>query len=212
MRSSERKDVFAEKFLPTRPPAEQTSLSRKLHKPTQSTASYSSFEEGILNRTKEPVGRDRSGTESTIGSSGTNGSYPASVPLPASLPNSGPLNNGLNSSPSDQSFNLGGSAVWVGDESELVGHAPQPAAVTSSAASIVGRGRRSTDASSTSSHSYPRPPVAMGSSDPQMRAGHTKDTHFYQTSIDYKGLQLPIKMPLSTFSEEVGEVESGASA
>ncbi|VDC00132.1 unnamed protein product [Peniophora sp. CBMAI 1063] len=206
MRSSERKDVFAEKFLPSRPPAEQPSLSRKLHKPTQSTASYSSFEEGILNRTKEPTGRDRSGTESTIGSSGTNGSYPASVPLPASLPNNtGPLNNGMNSSPSDQSFNLGGSAVWVGDESELVGHVPQSAAQTSSAASAIGRGRRSTDASSTSSHGYPRPPIAMGPSDPQMRAGHTKDTHFYQTSIDYKGLQLPIKMPLSTFSEEVGE-------
>ncbi|KZV67875.1 spindle pole body interacting protein [Peniophora sp. CONT] len=207
MRSSERKDVFAEKFLPTRPPAEQASLSRKLHKPTQSTASYSSFEEGILNRSKEPTGRDRSGTESTIGSSGTNGSYPASVPLPASLPNSVPLSNGMNSSPSDQSFNLGGSAVWVGDESELqVGHAPQSAAQASSAASVVGRGRRSTDASSTSSHGYPRPPVTMGSSDPQMRAaGHSKDTHFYQTSIDYKGLQLPIKMPLSTFSEEVGE-------
>ena len=51
----------------------------------------------------------------------------------------------------------------------------------------------------------------MGTSDPQMRAGHTKDTHFYQTSIDYKGLQLPIKMPLSTFSEEVGEVSYNVS-
>lgn len=33
-----------------------------------------------------------------------------------------------------------------------------------------------------------------------------KDTHFYDTSITYKHLTLPIRVPLYTFDEEVGEV------
>jgi hypothetical protein len=33
-----------------------------------------------------------------------------------------------------------------------------------------------------------------------------KDTHYYETSITYKALTLPIRVPLFTFEEEVGEV------
>ena len=73
------------------------------------------------------------------------------------------------------------------------------------------RGRRSIDSASTSSHiragrdgrddtSIPAVPVLDASS------RMPKDTHFYQTSIVYSGHTLPIKMPLSTFPEEVGDV------
>lgn len=34
------------------------------------------------------------------------------------------------------------------------------------------------------------------------------DTHFFQTSIAYKGYVLPIKVPLSTFEGEVGDVSA----
>jgi hypothetical protein len=64
-------------------------------------------------------------------------------------------------------------------------------------------GRRSTDASSCSSYGpHSRPPISAGMSDPRLG----KDTHFYHTTIDYKGHQLPIKMPLFTFPQEVGDV------
>src|ERR1700683_525988 len=57
MRSSERKDIFAEKFAPAkdtpppRPPKSQ-------HRPTNSQGSHSSFEEGIMMRSS----RERPGT------------------------------------------------------------------------------------------------------------------------------------------------------
>jgi hypothetical protein len=35
---------------------------------------------------------------------------------------------------------------------------------------------------------------------------NVRDTHFFETSIAYKGFTLPIKLPLSTFSEEIGDV------
>src|SRR4051794_8053526 len=67
MRSSERKDIFAEKFHPPKPGQDgsssgMTSVSagpfKKSHNPTGSAGSYSSFEEGILmkkrERTNEP--------------------------------------------------------------------------------------------------------------------------------------------------------------
>ncbi|KAJ7865371.1 hypothetical protein B0H14DRAFT_2440359 [Mycena olivaceomarginata] len=41
--------------------------------------------------------------------------------------------------------------------------------------------------------------------DPNLRSGMAKDTHFYHTTVVYKDHQLPIKMPLATFPEEVGE-------
>ncbi|KAI0034716.1 spindle pole body interacting protein [Vararia minispora EC-137] len=199
MRSSERKDVFAEKFLPTRPPADHPSISRLTHKPTQSNGSFSSFDDGIISRTSQPTGRDRAGTEASVGSSGTSSSYGVPMPMPSQQ------------SPSENSFSLGGSAVWVGDESGLMeqgAHGIASSNGSSAGTSSVNRGRRSTDASSTSSHgAYQRSNMHPSSSDPHLRtgSGFGKDTHFFQTAIDYKGHQLPIKMPLSTFPEEVGD-------
>ncbi|KAF9225807.1 spindle pole body interacting protein [Gyrodon lividus] len=203
MRASDRKDIFAELF--TGPKILDNPLnfngphSKLQHKTTLSTGSHSS-EDGILIRGRNPYHdgvRERSTTESS-----TTSSY-QQQPNP--------------SSPSDSSFSLGGSAVWVGDESVIldsqvgVAIGGGPGSVTSGGGTLASRGRRSTDASSSSSsHGFGREHGTYSgaiptTSDPHLRSGLSKDTHFFQTTIAYKGHQLPIKLPLATFPEEVGD-------
>ncbi|OAX42604.1 spindle pole body interacting protein [Rhizopogon vinicolor AM-OR11-026] len=181
MRASERKDIFAEKFSTNAPP-----LPPKLaHKTTSSNGSHSS-EDGVL------VGSTR--TRSTTAASDPNPTHP--------------------STPSDSSFSLGGSAVWVNDDSVLIdgqvgvaigaGPGSVGGASVSGSSVLTSRGRRSTDASSNSSHAHSGGAIPT-SSDPHLRSGISKDTHFFQTNIAYKGHTLPIKLPLATFPEEVGE-------
>ncbi|KAJ6546440.1 mesa protein [Mycena vulgaris] len=176
MRSSERKDIFSEKFTHLAPPLQGWNNGKTLlqHRSTHSGESFSSFEEGILMRNKD---RDEA---------------PVSVQQPTAQ-----------SSPSEASFSLGGSAVWVGDESGL--DAASNEGEDDSILSFVGtavtgpiRRRRSTDASSGSSQAHMkdgglRPAMAHTPSyyDPQLRSGMAKDTHFYHTT--------------ATFSEEVGD-------
>ncbi|KAF8070707.1 docking domain of Afi1 for Arf3 in vesicle trafficking-domain-containing protein [Lyophyllum atratum] len=224
MRSSERKDIFSEKFAHLAPRDTQQNWngsnpgsgakSIMQHRSTNSGESYSSFEEGVLSRHREraqdeirarerelPQRRDRNETDSsTVAAS----AHPGST---------------NQESLDDSSFSLGGSAVWVGDESGL-DLAVKDNGDASSVISLVGsntmvassRKRRSTDASSLSSQAHSRdnmvraPGNAMPSYyDPHLRSGLAKDTHFYHTSVAYKDHQLPIKMPLSTFPEEVGD-------
>lgn len=208
MRSSERKGVFAEKFensnvQQTWGPGNAVPGAKLQHKSTNSNDSYSSFDEGILfrkkgreeskSRTKE-LQRDAEGTSSGQGSQ-------------------------AQYSPSDSSFSLGGSAVWVGDESGLDlaskdrGDAESVASLMASS-TLVGssRKRRSTDASSSSSSHLPKDPnhrhvgTSHAHHDNFKRQGMVKDTQIYHTTMAYRELQLPIKMPLSTFPEEVGDV------
>lgn len=228
MRASERKDIFIEKFAHLGPQQNWNSSNPGFgaksilqHRSTNSGESYSSFEEGILSRHRErtqdeprvrerdaALKRDLPDTEGVVPNQSANHSQ---------------------NSPSDSSFSLGGSAVWVGDESGLdiapVGP-KDPIGDSGSVTSLVGsntlvgsstttRKRRSTDASSSSSQAHSRdpmlrPPINATQSyyDPQLRSGMAKDTHFYHTSVAYKDHQLPIKMPLSTFPEEVGDVSS----
>jgi hypothetical protein len=192
MRNSERKDVFIEKLTSPRASEMPQNLGgRGNHRPTNSFGSHSSFDEGIMMRTKDgSEGRDRASSDTSACTA------------------SASHRNGSQHSPSEASFSLGGSAVWVGDEpSTLVDHGASPGVASSygsPGSSIAAKGRRSTDASSSSSHGQqPRPPMHSGTSDPRLV---TKDTHFYHTTIDYKGHQLPIKMPLFTFPQEVGDV------
>lgn len=203
MRASERKDIFGEKFsspkIPDHVPNSNGAHGKPQHKTTSSTGSQSS-EDGIIIR-RHPPGegmRERSMTESSVASS---------HPHPHS-----------SSPPSDSSFSLGGSAVWVGDESAIVdnqvGVAIGGGPGSLAPATQPNRGRRSTDASSSSSsHGLAREQNAYNgaiptTSDPHLRSGLSKDTHFFQTTIAYKGHQLPIKLPLATFPEEVGDVSS----
>ncbi|KAJ7785895.1 stabilization of polarity axis-domain-containing protein [Mycena metata] len=171
MRSSERKDIFAERFTHLAPPHQGLSNGKGAlhHHATQSAESFSSFEEGILMR------KDKE------------------EPVVAAQQSTG------QSSPSEASFSLGGSAVWVGDESGI----------------DVGSGEGEEDDSiisfvGTTAHMKDgllRPSMINAPSyyDPQMRSGMAKDTHFYHTTVAYKDHQLPIKMPLATFPEEVGD-------
>lgn len=219
MRSSDRKDIFSEKFahLAPRDPQQNWNGSNPgfgaksimQHKSTNSGESYSSFEEGILSRHRERTQddnrmRERDAPPKRERAENENHGVPP----------------GNQDSPSDSSFSLGGSAVWVGDESGL-DLTPKDGGDTSSVVSLTGsntmvgssRRRRSTDASSSSSQAnskdhVPRIPTNSTPSyyDPQLRSGLAKDTHFYHTTVGYKDHQLPIKMPLSTFPEEVGDV------
>ncbi|KAG1862111.1 docking domain of Afi1 for Arf3 in vesicle trafficking-domain-containing protein [Suillus subalutaceus] len=128
---------------------------------------------------------------------GSNGSHSSEDGLPLDPNPTRP------SSPSDSSFSLGGSAVWVNDDSVLI-DGQVGVAIVSGSSVLTSRGRRSTDTSSNSSHAYSGGAIPT-SSDPHLRSGISKDTHFFQTSIAYKGHTLPIKLPLATFPEEVGE-------
>ncbi len=44
----------------------------------------------------------------------------------------------------------------------------------------------------------------------QLRSVNKRDTHFFDTSANFKGLNIPIRIPLSTFEEEVGDVSDVA--
>lgn len=205
MRASERKDIFSEKFAPSKVPdmavtplnGSQFTRTGNQHQTTSSSSSHSS-EESIVAKNRNPYSngsREQSAAESSTTSLHHQHHHP--------------------SSPSDSSFSLGGSAVWVNDDSVIldsqVGLAigGGPGSVASGSGTLASRGRRSTDASSSSSsgletdhtHGAPIPTT----SDSQLRSGISKDTHFFQTSIIYKEHHLPIKLPLATFPEEVGD-------
>ncbi|KAI0261594.1 spindle pole body interacting protein [Gloeopeniophorella convolvens] len=186
MRNSERKDIFIEKFAPARASEPAHHGARGNHRPSGSTGSHKSFD--AMMRTKDSIEGDRSSTDTSRTPSTSHRS-------------------GAQYSPSETSFSLGGSAVWVDDENGLVDNAAPPGLSSShgshGSSAHTRNGRRSTDASSNSSHGqHSRPPLNTTPSDPRLA---TKDTHHYNTTIDYKGHQLPIKMPLFTFPEEVGE-------
>lgn len=215
MRSSERKDIFQEKFteqsvkpeVPGVPATNGTLRANNTHKPSSSMGSMSSFEEGIMMRTRE-----RAGTQSTQNSSASQGTAPSHSSHGGT---SQAARSQAGHSPEDVSFSLGGSAVWVGDESVLDqqptnNSVPSLGGSTAISGSGSGapRGRRSTDASTSSG---PKSEQGHGPNvdSPSRGPGGSpmlKDTHFFHTNILYKGHQLPIKLPLSTFSQEVGDV------
>lgn len=174
------------------------------HRTTNSWDSRTSIDEGIVMRGRDQSqGRERSATESTVQS------------IQSTAGQS--LKQGGQPSPSDSSFGLDGSTVWVGNESglETAGAAPSAGVAAVGGTSGLGRsktftrGRSSTDASSSSGHGGARRDDYFGGGAvPTVGnvSNLVKDTLSFQTFIDYNGFKLPIKMPLSTFPEEVGEV------
>lgn len=92
---------------------------------------------------------------------------------------------------SDMSHNSSSSAVWVGDDGQ------QDSVQDSSLASEArAEGVRSHD------------DLVTGSSD----SGHLgkrklphRDTHIYETTINYANIPIPVKIPVSAFAEEVGD-------
>ena len=212
MRCSERKDVFAEKFRPPEPfqsaatVSTQPPPSKLRHSRNGSVDSKLSFEDGLLGRSRESKDKDDStsfiidgGAPPSTSSHGSGGQPQPQIGTPSQGSTLG------QSSPSDSSFSLGGSAVWVGEDGggdhTMNGKDKEAMRIPPS----ISRNRKSVDASSTSSsntHGNGTIPH-LTLADPLQGI---KDTHFFPTSIAYKGHQLPIKMPLSTFPEEVGEV------
>ncbi|CAL1699526.1 unnamed protein product [Somion occarium] len=198
MRTSERKDVFIEKFEELLRPnndsnahiSTKTASSSSKHKATSSQGSHSSFEEGILTRARE---RERKG----------------SIPAASSTALQSPPQQQNQNSPSEASFSLDGSAVWVGDESgldQVVGSVPSNSHAHPSGS---GRGRRSTDASSSASSSgfqsgAKREEAGLASTTAHNPAA-LKDTHFFPAVMEYNDHRIPIKLPLATFPEEVGD-------
>lgn len=220
MRSSERKDIFAERFAQS-VPSPANGSGRILHKPTDSGGSYSSFEEGLLMRGKD---KDRAQTLDGKGKR-ENGIRARTDTESSATASSVPPSNQSQGSPSDSSFTLGGSAVWVGNESVLdlakdgVGDSKSVASLAGSSTVASSRKRRSTGASSSSSQAHSREHHARQINashsyyDTHLRHAMVKDTHFYHTTVTYRDHPLPIKMPLATFPEEVGDVcQSRASA
>jgi len=212
MRCSERKDVFAEKFRPpesvpsTATAANQPPPSKFKHSRNGSVDSKFSFEEGILAKKRES--KDKDDGSSFIIDGGAPPSTSSHGSAGQSQPRTGTPSQGSilgQYSPSDSSFSLGGSAVWVGEEGggdhTMNGREKDPMRIPPS----ISRNRESVDESSISSSnahgsgiiSHPTPGDPLHG---------IKDTHFFPTTIAYKGHQLPIKMPLSTFPEEVGDV------
>ncbi|KAG6899835.1 hypothetical protein C0993_006353 [Termitomyces sp. T159_Od127] len=215
MRASERKDIFSEKFA-AREQNGNVSNSRSggksilQHKSTNSGESYSSFEGELFSRQRQEENRSH---ERELHTSPDNMDLTTAVSASAQL--------GTNpDSPSDTSFSLGGSAVWVGEESGLDLAAGKDTGDSLSVFSLgnsntiaaSSRKRRSTDASSLSSLTQAKDMMTRTTGPPippyldsHSRAGLAKDTHFYHTTVAYKDHPIPIKMPLFTFPEEVGD-------
>lgn len=103
------------------------------------------------------------------------------------------------------------SSSWTGEDREsdsgLVGGQPHSHQSQSQMLTQTQQGWRSTETTSVSSHGMHNNGTAIPAIlDPYSRG--PKDTHFYSTSVVYRGHTLPIKMPLSTFPEEVGDVST----
>ncbi|EKM80927.1 hypothetical protein AGABI1DRAFT_71556 [Agaricus bisporus var. burnettii JB137-S8] len=212
MRSSDRKDIFADRF--TQLTSNSTNGSgANLHKATNSDSSYSSFEEGLLMRRKD---KERAQLGDGKGRR-ENGVRPRADTESSTSTSSATQSSQSQGSPTDSSFTLGGSAVWVGDESGLelakdgTNESNTAASLASTSTISSSRKRRSTGASSSSSAAHSREHHARQINasqsyyDAHLRHAMVKDTHFYHTTVTYRDHPLPIKMPLATFSEEVGD-------
>jgi hypothetical protein len=171
--------------------AEHATAHPSTHRTSDSVGSHSSFEEGIMMRTREEKGKSKEIEHQGLGSSTT--SLQASVQY----------------SPSDADFSLDGSAVWVENHPDQMPHLPSSigsthTATSSRSTSSSVRGRKSTDASSTSS-AHPKE-SRTATPAPNATPPVLKDTHYFPATIDYNDHQLPIRLPMYTFPEEVGDV------
>lgn len=200
MRFSERKDIFAEKFplvVPreTQPCSTCGSAHGAINAcdrlPSASGGSISSFEEGMFMRNGEQA---RSKEKSC--KQGDAKGYQEQQ------------------SSSDSTLSLGESTVWVGDEMDSPPNKPDAdrtkLVATNYTVDSESR-RKSQDASSASSHTHGKDTgqqahATLPDNQVQIRTAITKDTHFYHTILAYRDHHLPIKLPLSTFPEEVGDV------
>jgi hypothetical protein len=213
MRSSDRKDIFWEKHNQSQghhtvymngTNTGSGSKSVLQHKSTHSGGSYSSVEDGSRRpqRSHDDVRlQERASSLKKQRNEGENSG--------TSQP------HGRQESP-ESSFALGGDVVWVNEEHSVNGTTkenvnPVQASSTAAASSSTvasSRKRRSTDASSLASQAHSLARGGQSYFEPSHRTNVPIDTHFYHTYVAYKDHHLPIKMPLSTFPQEVGDVSA----
>ncbi|KAF7324032.1 hypothetical protein MKEN_00625300 [Mycena kentingensis (nom. inval.)] len=196
MRYAGRKGVLAERFPVSGPQNggaahaghgnwQPNGKSAMHHRLRQSGESFSSFEDGLLTR-KEQRDEHVTAIAATI-----HVPYNPNAQLPAHA----------QSSPSDASFSLGGSAVWVNEETANGEGGDNDSVASGTAVAAPSRKRRSVDASPGPSHL--KPPLGHQGSHTCFGVG--KDAYFYHTTVVHNDHQLPRKMPLSTFPDDVGE-------
>lgn len=159
MRASERKNVFAEKFV---------------FRPLESGTTD---DDVTLNGTTSSSNHSQSAVDS------------ATRPRTDSL-------KSVNSSRSvaDSNESAGSSAVWVGDVPNGPPDAPRGRPSLDDGTYMNGLSSMSTDSHNSHGHAQ--------------RITASLDTHFFETTIVYKKTKLPIRLPLSTFPEEVGDVRA----
>ncbi|KAG9034597.1 hypothetical protein FRB95_013050 [Tulasnella sp. JGI-2019a] len=195
LRVSERKDLFAEKF-----------------------ASHKSLGSGHQRNTS--VGSNMiplTGASETRKLSSSQGMYPSGQ----SASGHQSLNTGLSDEDGHRS-STEGSAIWVGEHDSVDGM-PNSAKTELAAdvrSSDSGHSQRpeyrlrksSTDQLSvTSSLGQIREedPLPVNgrrlSSQPHNPRSPVRDTHFFETSVLYNGHNIPVKLPVSTFPEEIGD-------
>ncbi|PFH46608.1 hypothetical protein AMATHDRAFT_69501 [Amanita thiersii Skay4041] len=105
----------------------------------------------------------------------------------------------------DSSTSIGGSALWVGEESRS--NTKQYDSDEASGTD-ADRPRKSIDiplSVQVLKEATKMMNSTQGYFDSHIRSAIVKDTHFFHTTAAYRDHQLPIKMPLSTFPEEVGD-------
>lgn len=162
LRTSERKDVFEEKFRSLLLSAAESPTSSRL--PTSKLPSSSSLAE-IMDDSQEII----DGSDARSVSSGGGLSL-----------DSGSLNRSTdNLTPRSRADTM--TSASSGD-----GRLSQHSAGAGGVGSLLPGNERSTT--------------------PMPHAGRPKDTHYFETRITYTGIPLPIRIPLSTFPEEIGDV------
>ncbi|KAG8907144.1 hypothetical protein FRB99_005252 [Tulasnella sp. 403] len=220
-RVSERKDVFAEKFVVSKPPVDSRSNLGHSHRKTPSVDSGPQF--SIANGTRK---LSLSANQSTSGHGHER--TPSTSTKPTGRSSSPSLS--LNSVSDDQSrrSSMGGSAIWVGehdladappnsgktqvqsnfyssgsDPSIRTGHGPRKTSMDqlsiSSSLSQSTQGRKE-DSLKTSSDGHRTSLYPLSH---HLRG--LRDTHFFETSVSYNAHTLPIRVPVTTFPQEVGD-------
>lgn len=218
LRVSERKDVFAEKFVNVMPPPDPRTGLGKGHRKTSSEDSSSQFSVGGGTRKLSLTGNAAS-------TSGHGHERKLSVVRDRSRSPSLSLQSVSEGEDkkSHRSSVTGGSAIWVGDHGEdaapLSGRTTTPGVDLSrrkmsmdqiSIASSFSQRRDFTDPTGSKSSLDHQPshanPHRLSVHPHHHRHGGVRDTHFFETHVSYNGHNLPIRVPLSTFPEEVGDV------
>ncbi|KAG8943544.1 hypothetical protein FRC04_002832 [Tulasnella sp. 424] len=219
-RVSERKDLFSEKFIlaTTGKAQDPRAPSTKSHKKTPSTDSGSQF--SITTGTRK---LSLSATQSTSGHGHDRTPSISTSKQPSTRSRSPSVSlNSVSEGDEGQRGSVAGSAIWVGENDSFdatarnaiqgnqssSGSDPslRPRRVSmdqTSISSSLSQGTQAMTTEGTKSSSDGHRP----SSQPHHHHHHRRpvDTHFFDTAVQYNNVKLPIKIPVTSFPEEVGD-------